>query len=122
MAKRANPSFVGAFVIGAIALAVAAVVLIGSGMLFRTTHLFVCFFDGNVNGLRVGAPVKFKGVQIGEVRQILLSLNAGNGPTKQSNTIKIPVIIELDQGRILSQGSPAEVRHDPAVMTAYIGN
>lgn len=28
MAKRANPSFVGAFVIGAIALAVAAVVLI----------------------------------------------------------------------------------------------
>jgi phospholipid/cholesterol/gamma-HCH transport system substrate-binding protein len=105
MAKRANPAFVGAFVIGAIALAIAAVVLLGSGALFRNTHLFVCFFDGNVNGLRVGAPVKFKGVQIGEVRQILLSLNAANGPTNKSNAIKIPVIIELDQGRILKRGA-----------------
>jgi len=30
-------------------------------------------------------------------------------------------IIVLDQGTILSQGTPAEVRHDPAVMAAYIG-
>ena len=80
MAKRANPAFVGAFVIGAIALAIAAVALLGSGSLFRNTHQFVCFFDGNVNGLRVGALVKFKGVEIGEVRQILLSLNAATGP------------------------------------------
>jgi paraquat-inducible protein B len=45
-------------------------------------------------------------VEIGEVRQILLSLNAGNGPAAPGNSsvIKIPVVIELDEGRILKRG------------------
>lgn len=107
MAKRANPASVGAFVIGAIVLAVVGVALLGSGSLFQQTHEFVCFFDGNVNGLRVGALVKFKGVEIGEVRQILLSLNAASGPATIGNTsvIKIPVVIQLDEGRILKRGA-----------------
>ena len=107
MTKRANPAFVGAFVIGAIALAVAAVALLGSGNLFSTPHQFVCFFDGSVNGLRVGAAVKFKGVEIGEVRKILLSLNSGTGPVNlgNPNEIKIPVVIQLDEGRILKRGA-----------------
>jgi paraquat-inducible protein B len=107
MAKRANPASVGAFVIGAVILAVAAIALIGSGNLFRQTHEFVCFFDGNVNGLRIGAAVKFKGVEIGEVKQVLLSLNATSGPETVGNTnvIKIPVIIQLDEGRILKRGA-----------------
>ena len=122
MAKRANPSFVGAFVIGALAIAVAAVALLGSGVYFRTTHKFVCFFDGNVNGLRVGAAVKFKGVEIGEVRQILLSLNAGTGPVTLGNTsvIKIPVIIELDEGRILKRGATYINVGNPAGMKLAI--
>ncbi len=122
MAKRANPAFVGTFVIGALALAVAAVALLGSGTLFRTTHKFVCFFDGNVNGLRVGAAVKFKGVEIGEVRQILLSLNAGTGPVTLGNSsvIKIPVIIELDEGRILKRGATYINVGNPAGMKLAI--
>ncbi|MBI3758906.1 MAG: MCE family protein [Deltaproteobacteria bacterium] len=107
MAKRANPTSVGAFVIGAIVLAVGAIALLGSGSLFRQTHEFVCFFDGNVNGLRIGAAVKFKGVEIGEVKQILLSLNAASGPQTIGNAsvIKIPVVIQLDEGRILKRGA-----------------
>jgi paraquat-inducible protein B len=122
MTKRANPAFVGAFVIGAIALAVAAIALLGSGNLFRQSHQFVCFFDGNVNGLRVGAAVKFKGVEIGEVRQILLSLNAGPGPVHlgTSSDIKIPVVIELDQGRILKRGATYINVGDPAGMKLAI--
>ncbi len=122
MAKRANPAFIGAFVIGAIALAIAAVALLGSGSLFRNTHQFVCFFDGNVNGLRVGAAVKFKGVEIGEVRQILLSLNAASGPAApgNSNVIKIPVVIELDEGRILKRGASYINVGNPAGMKLAI--
>lgn len=122
MAKRANPAFVGTFVIGAIALAIAAVALLGSGSLFRNTHEFVCFFDGNVNGLRVGALVKFKGVEIGQVRQILLSLNVGPGPIniRGSNVIKIPVVIELDEGRILKRGATYINVGDPAGMKLAI--
>jgi len=122
MAKRANPAFVGGFVIGAIALAVLGVALLGSGNLFRQTHEFVCFFDGNVNGLTVGAAVKFKGVAIGEVKQILLSLNAASGPATVGNTsvVKIPVVIELDEGRILKRGATYINVGNPAGMRLAI--
>jgi paraquat-inducible protein B len=122
MAKRANPASVGAFVIGAVILAVAAIALIGSGNLFRQTHEFVCFFDGNVNGLRIGAAVKFKGVEIGEVKQVLLSLNATSGPETVGNTnvIKIPVIIQLDEGRILKRGATNINVGNPAGMRLAI--
>src|SRR3984957_15657000 len=68
MGKRVNPALVGAFVLGAIGLIVTAVVIFGSGNLLRKTHEFVIYFGGDINGLRVGAPVKFKGVEIGSVR------------------------------------------------------
>jgi paraquat-inducible protein B len=122
MAKRANPASVGAFVIGAIALAVLGIALLGSGKLFRQTHEFVCFFDGNVNGLGVGAAVKFKGVAIGEVKQILLSLNAATGPATVGSTsvVKIPVVIELDEGRILKRGATYINVGNPAGMRLAI--
>ena len=50
------------FVVGSFALAIAAIVVVGSGSLFKKPLQFVCMFQGNVNGLRIGAPVKFKGV------------------------------------------------------------
>lgn len=121
MAKHTNPALVGSFVIGAIALAVAAIAILGSGGLFRQTHEFVCFFDGNVNGLQVGSAVKFKGVEIGEVRQILLSLNVeGPATVASSSTIKIPVIIELDEGRILKGGASYVNIGSPAGMKLAI--
>jgi len=65
MGKKINPATVGAFVLGAVGLILAAIVVFGSGHLFRKTHEFVIYFGGDINGLRVGAPVKFKGVEIG---------------------------------------------------------
>ncbi len=122
MAKRADPKTVGLFVLGAITLTVIAVAVLGSGSLFRQTHEFVCFFDGNVNGLRVGAAVKFKGVEIGEVKQILLSLNAANGPATVGSTsvVKIPVVIQLDEGRILKRGATYINVGNPAGMRLAI--
>ena len=55
-----NPALVGAFVVGAIAIVVVAITLLGSGTLFRHQHTYVCYFQSNVNGLHVGAPVKFR--------------------------------------------------------------
>jgi paraquat-inducible protein B len=63
MGKRVNPAAVGAFVIGAVALVVVATtLLLGSGRPFRRRHIHVLFFESSVNGLRVGASVKFHGV------------------------------------------------------------
>ena len=84
MDKQMRPALVGAFVVGALALVVTAIILLGSGSLFRTRHLYVLYFKSSVNGLHVGAPVKFRGVEIGSVNRILLSLTSWktrSGPT-----------------------------------------
>ncbi len=84
MGKRVNPATVGAFVLGAIGLILVAVVVFGSGHLFRKTHEFVIYFAGDINGLRVGAPVKFKGVEIGMVQRIKLRLEQDVNPSTAS--------------------------------------
>jgi paraquat-inducible protein B len=115
MGKRINPATVGAFVLGAIGLVLAAVVVFGSGSLFRKTHEFVIYFGGDINGLRVGAPVKFKGVEIGAVKRIKLRLeqdvNRYNGQLRAD--VRIPVIIELDEEKIVSHGGTAIDLDDP---------
>src|SRR5271166_6930822 len=115
MGKRINPATVGAFVLGAIGLVLAAVVVFGSGNLFRKTHEFVIYFAGDINGLRVGAPVKFKGVEIGQVSRIRLRLeqqvNRQNGQLNAD--VRIPVVIELDEEKILSHGGTAVDLSDP---------
>ena len=60
MSKRISPTAIGIFVVGSFALAIAAVVVVGAGNLFKRPERFVCLFPGNVNGLRLGAPVKFR--------------------------------------------------------------
>jgi paraquat-inducible protein B len=115
MSKRPSAALIGAFVLGALALAVLAVVLLGSGRLFRETVPFVMSFSGSVNGLNVGAPVKFKGVEIGSVTDIRLTL--GEGPALPQ--ARIPVLVEIDQEKVSSQGAKADL-WDPAVVKNMI--
>jgi paraquat-inducible protein B len=99
--RPADPRLIGAFVLGATALAIAAVAVLGSGRLFRKTYPFILVFRGNVNGLRVGAPVKIKGVTIGSVTDIELQLDFGlQSVTNSAGGIKIPVLIEIDESRL----------------------
>jgi paraquat-inducible protein B len=66
----------------------------------------VLYFDSSVNGLRIGAPVKFKGVEIGAVKDIRLQLE------KSAKVYKIPVIIEIDLEKLTSRGASGEVASD----------
>jgi paraquat-inducible protein B len=106
MARRANPKAVGIFILGALALAITAIAVLGSGRFFQKSNQYVLFFSGNVNGLRVGAPVKFKGVEVGSVTNLLLNLNIEDQPvTSDYAAIRIPVIIALDEHKIISRGA-----------------
>jgi paraquat-inducible protein B len=99
MNKKISPAMIGAFVLGAVALIVIAILVFGSGRLFRQTREFVLYFDNSVNGLRIGAPVKIKGVEIGSVKDIRLQLE------KDTQVNKIPVIIEIDLEKLTSRGA-----------------
>jgi paraquat-inducible protein B len=48
MKTRISPTLIGMFVIGALAILVAAVVGLGSGKWFRKTYEFVLYFQGSV--------------------------------------------------------------------------
>jgi paraquat-inducible protein B len=114
MSKRSSPTLIGAFVVGAIGLAVVAVILFGSGRLFRKTKEFVLFFPGEVNGLRVAAPVKFRGVEIGAVKEILLQLEP------DMKIQRIPVIIEIDLKKVTGRGASGTALQDPKASKALI--
>ena len=104
MGRRARPAVIGAFVLGAMALAVIGITIFGSGKLFRKTSTFVMYFTGSVDGLNVGAPVKFKGVEIGSVTQI--RINLGEYRAQDS---RIPVFVEIDDARATQQGAETNV-------------
>jgi paraquat-inducible protein B len=115
MGKKANPAVIGAFVVGAIALAVTGLLVFGSGRLFRHTAKFICFFPGAVDGLNVGAPVKFKGVEIGSVTDIRLRLGDTRAVERSdvSKGVRIPVFIEIDPEKTQGKrnvGDPKQVK------------
>lgn len=94
MSKQANPTLIGAFVVGALVLGVGAVMILGGGELFRERDRYVLFFEGSVKGLNVGAPVTFRGVRIGTVTDVSIEVD----PKRQQ--FLIPVFIETEPGRI----------------------
>jgi paraquat-inducible protein B len=114
MSQKISPTLIGAFVVGAVALLVIGVVAFGSGQLFRKTQQFVLYFDGSVNGLHMGAPVKFKGVEIGSVKDIKLEMGLGN------QVHKIPVIIEIDLKKVIRRGVTREKAMDPNTIREFV--
>jgi len=102
--RRASSAVIGAFVLGAIALAVIGITIFGSGRLFRKTTTFVMYFPGSVDGLNIGAPVKFKGVEIGSVTQIRINLGQ-----YRAQDARIPVFVEIDDARAIEQGAETNV-------------
>jgi paraquat-inducible protein B len=101
MIRKANKTIIGAFVIGATVLLIIAVMVFGSGALFKRSDKYVLFFDGSIKGLSVGAPVIFRGVKIGNISEISLVYNP---ETKQ---VLIPVIIDVELDRV--QGVPDKI-------------
>jgi paraquat-inducible protein B len=102
---------------------VAALLALGSSKMFQHTYTFVLFFKSDVEGLRVGAPVKFKGVEVGSVKEIRLALKNIPGPTDQPlgfGEIQIPVLIELYPDRITQLGLKRVDLDDPKTVPALV--
>ena len=105
MAKRISPTAIGVFVIASFAILMAAVIVVGSGRLFRKPVQFICMFQGDLNGLKVGAPVKVRGVQIGSVASIRLKPTPMEGQLRQGiHELRLPVILDIDRSQITALG------------------
>jgi paraquat-inducible protein B len=93
MARKASPTIIGSFALGAIAIGIVGLIAFGSGRFFVQHTRAVAFFAGDIQGLTVGAPVDVRGVQIGTVTKISIRLDAATmAPV-------IPVYMEFDSNR-----------------------
>ncbi len=94
MSLRASPTAIGLFLIGGLVLAVAAVATLASTTWFAKRSTFVSLFEESVNGLERGAPVKFQGVPVGTVTELLIQID------ERDKTFQVPVKYEIDITRL----------------------
>ncbi len=114
MSMRANPTAIGLFMIGALVLAVVAVVSLASTSWMNKESTFVSYFEESVNGLDVGASVKFQGVPVGQVTDLLIQIG------ETDKTFQVPVHYNVDLARLTSAGGGFIDLDDPTVLRQQI--
>ncbi len=96
MKRIKNSTIVGIFVLAASFLGMSTIIFVASMKLFRAEETLLVYFDESVNGLSVGAAVKYKGVPIGKVKNIMISYNQ---PDLIGSSF-IPVFLEIDLTKV----------------------
>ena len=99
MSNSKNTSFaIGAFIVGAMILVFVALLFFSGGKYFSEKEKVIMYFEGSVQGLQVGAPVKLKGVELGQITDIQINFQSDN------KTIVNAVTADLVLSRINSKG------------------
>lgn len=119
MRRQANPTVIGAFVVGAVLLVAAAFALFGGAQMFAQKNRYVALFDEPTNGLRVGANVLLNGVRIGYVSDIDLIIDAVNFTTDTQVTLEIlPEDIMTRSGESITADLAPSINHDVLIYDA----
>jgi paraquat-inducible protein B len=111
---RANPTVIGLFMIGAIAIIVGGTALLAGNTWFKNRTTFVSYFRETVNGMAVGAPVKFQGAPIGKVTKMLIQID------ERDKTFQVPVEYEIDITMLRTQLGGFVDLKNPDVLTRQI--
>jgi len=102
MSKKANTTSIGLFIVTGLALGVIGLLLFSSLKTFSKTLDVIVYFNDSINGLREGAPVKFRGVTIGSVTRVMVRFNQVPGD------FALPVICAIEEKLVrerLGEGS-----------------
>ena len=88
MSEKPQAAAIGAFIVGALTIAIATLLYITGAGLTADRDKVVMVFDGSVKGLNLGAPVALRGVQIGQVTDIKIILD--------TETIDVIMLVEAE--------------------------
>ena len=104
MKTKVSPTLVGLFVLGALGLALVALLSFGGVTFFSQPQRFVVYFDESINGLDLGSPVKLRGVHVGRVVDLVIRYN------EEEKRSVVQVTCELSRNKITdSQGAMIDV-------------
>jgi paraquat-inducible protein B len=93
---------IGLFILAGAALLVAGLLFLGADSMFRPRVYLETYVDGTVQGIDVGSPVKFRGVQIGRVSRIDFCFNE-YGPNPGEGRLDY-VYIEMEVNKQVFRG------------------
>ena len=110
MARKTTNFLVGIFVIGGIALGMAAVIWIGVTGYFQQGEMYVTYMKESVQGLAKDSTVKFLGVEVGRVDKVRVA------PDNQH----IGVYMKIDMRGDLSQTVTAQLKAAGITGVMYI--
>ena len=107
-----NDSLVGAFVLGLSAVLIAGVLWLASGGAWQKRYdFYLAMSDESVAGLNLNAPVKFNGVDVGQVRQIMLD---------PANHERVRLTFAIERGTPIRQDTVAVLKTQGLTGIAYV--
>jgi ABC-type transporter Mla subunit MlaD len=87
---------IGLFIVIALAILVAGLIAFGAGQFFRPRIYIETYVNASVQGVDIGSPVKFRGVQIGRVSAISFTFNEYGSPAGVSRYNYVIILMEID--------------------------
>ena len=94
-----KPSYfrIGLFIVIALAILAAGLIAFGAGQVLRERVYIETYVDATVQGVDVGSPVKFRGVQIGRVSAINFTFNEYGTPQEAGRYNYVIILMEIDR-------------------------
>jgi paraquat-inducible protein B len=102
MSRKPKPALIGLFVLICSGFVLVAITLWASGRLFETHYQYICYFPGSVNGLQVGSLVKYRGVPLGNVREMLIPY------AHMGSEMRVAVVIDLASKQVRKRGGDVD--------------
>jgi|GEM_PF-606741 len=106
--KNKKSFTIGAFIVGAIVLIFFVLIFFSGGNIFSQKERVIMYFEGSIQGLQIGAPIKLKGVILGEITDIQINFDNNGQANDNKSTILTAVTGDLVLQRINRKG--AEVK------------
>lgn len=101
METRAHHLLIGSFMLAFLVAIVAFVLWLAKSEVDREVARYNIFFNGSVAGLGVGGDVRFNGIKVGSVSQILID---------RENTSRVRVVAEVDADTPIRADSEATLQ------------
>jgi ABC-type transporter Mla subunit MlaD len=116
----------GSFVLVCVTILVAMLFLLGGRKLFQPTFTFETYFNESVAGLELGAPVRFRGVPLGQVSEILTSgatyeTDVPMDKRKQYIVVRAKINLSAKEVELLQHDVIAMVKRGLRAQTQLVG-